>query len=58
MSDSYEVKFRYKNTNSNSRSSVSSTRVKASNSSDARNQVISSRSSGKGIDVISVEKKR
>lgn len=57
MSGRYEVKFRYKSTSTTSRASVSTTWVNASSSSDARNQVIASHSSGNGITIISVVKK-
>lgn len=58
MGGRYEVRFRYKTTSKTSRGSVSSTMVNASSASDARNQVIASHSSGNGITVISVVKKR
>ena len=58
MSDRFEVKFRYNTPSSKtSRASISSTSVSASSLSEARNKVVSSRSSGNGIKVISVVKK-
>lgn len=58
MSNRFEVSFRYNTPGSTtSRSSISKTTVNADRASDARNKVISSRSSGNGIKVISVVKK-
>lgn len=53
----FEVKFRYKTTSSTSRGGINSTTVSASNASDARNQVISTHSSGNGVSIISVVRK-